>query len=145
MKVTLRVEKGEASRKSFAVSRNTLIGRSNSCDLRIESDDVQSEHCFLLVTDNGVWVRDLSSSNGTQVEGSNLATGEDCLLNPGSHLKVGPVEFSVHFELGREPAMARLGSRTSKQQTSSHRKVMTQSCLTTKLPALVPAPNRTIQ
>ncbi|QDU81597.1 FHA domain protein [Polystyrenella longa] len=111
MKVILRVERGEAPSKRFAVSRNTLIGRSNSCDLRIESDDVSRRHCFLLVTDRGVWVRDLASSNGTQVEGLSVQTGEDFQLNPGSRVSVGPVEFTVHFELSRQPAMAHLGSK----------------------------------
>ncbi|MCA9039311.1 MAG: FHA domain-containing protein [Planctomycetaceae bacterium] len=110
MKVILRVERGEAPRKHFAVSRNTLIGRSNSCDLRLDSDDVSRRHCFLLVTDNGVWVRDLSSSNGTYVEGKSVRIGEDCLIHPGNHVKVGPIEFSVHFELERQPVMAQLGS-----------------------------------
>ncbi|MAT16129.1 MAG: hypothetical protein CMJ46_12770 [Planctomyces sp.] len=120
MKVILQVERGEAPRKQFAVSRNTLIGRSNSCDLRIDSDDVSRRHCFLVVTDEGVWVRDLDSANGTRVEGYSLSKGEDCLLNPGAHVAVGPVEFSIHFELEREPAVAQLGAGHSAKYAGGH-------------------------
>ena len=109
MKVILRVEQGLDHKRNFVITRNTLLGRSTCCDLRIDSNDISRRHCFLLVTAEGVWIRDLSSANGTIVNGRRLDDGEECLLHPGATLSLGPVDFSVHFELSGQPALAQVG------------------------------------
>jgi pSer/pThr/pTyr-binding forkhead associated (FHA) protein len=51
---------------------------------------------MLRVTQEGAFVRDLGSRNGTLVNGS-LVLGET-LLDEGDHLQVGPLVFEVHLQ-----------------------------------------------
>lgn len=117
MKVILHVEQGLERKRSFVITRNTLLGRSTCCDLRIDSNDISRRHCFLLVTAEGVWIRDLSSANGTIVDNRRLEEGEEYLLHPGSRISLGPIDFSVHFELKESPAVAQIGPGTQSSFT----------------------------
>jgi DNA-binding NtrC family response regulator len=45
-----------------------IVGRGSSCALRIEDTRVSGKHAFVQATDQGVRVRDLSSTNGTFVD-----------------------------------------------------------------------------
>jgi hypothetical protein len=67
------------------------IGRAESADLRIESVQVSREHAELLER-NGMWlVRDLGSTNGTQVNGKPIS---ETLLADGDILKIAETELT---------------------------------------------------
>lgn len=67
------------------------IGRAESADLRVESAEVSREHAEI-VERNGMWlVRDLGSTNGTQVNGKSI---KETLLSDGDILKVAEVELT---------------------------------------------------
>jgi pSer/pThr/pTyr-binding forkhead associated (FHA) protein len=69
-----------------------ILGRSRSCSIRLPYDmTVSRQHCILESDANGVWVRDLTSMNGTFVNGesigSNLPSDEEATrLESGPHL-----------------------------------------------------------
>ena len=54
----------------------TVVGRSGSCDLLLSDPVVSRRHLALAVTTSGVRVRDLRSTNGTQIEGHWIDTSE---------------------------------------------------------------------
>ena len=70
-----------------------IIGRHEDCKIRIATGDVSKQHCQLKHKEDGLYVRDLGSRNGTFVNDVPL-TGEG-RLNSGDLLRVGPMVFLV--------------------------------------------------
>jgi hypothetical protein len=67
------------------------IGRAETADLRVESVEVSREHAEI-VERNGMWlVRDLGSTNGTQVNGKPI---KETLLADGDVLRVAETELT---------------------------------------------------
>jgi hypothetical protein len=67
------------------------IGRADSADLRIESAQVSREHAEI-VERSGVWVvRDLGSTNGTQVNGKTVS---ETILGDGDILRIAETELT---------------------------------------------------
>jgi diguanylate cyclase (GGDEF)-like protein len=64
-----------------------VIGRSRHADIRIEDPGVSREHCRLLRRDGRVYVEDLSSRNGTLLNGDRVARVP---LEPGDRVQLGP-------------------------------------------------------
>lgn len=78
----------------------TVVGRvANCCDLVLERKSVSKMHCIIVRTDGLLFVRDLSSTNGTRVNGQKIVRGA---LLPGDQLSFGGEKFRVH--LGPNPA-----------------------------------------
>lgn len=95
MKVVL-VTYRDDERKEFPLRPGkTLLGRQDSCQLRIPTGDVSRKHCEIEVSDSNVKVRDLGSTNGTFVNGQR--TGETA-LKAGDRLGIGPVLFVVQVD-----------------------------------------------
>ncbi len=72
-----------------------LIGRDPHCNLRPASQAISKQHCAILVRDGRVFVQDLSSMNGTLLNGTPVQ-GETA-VNDGDELKVGPLDFKVQI------------------------------------------------
>jgi len=88
--------KANGQRKDFpVVGEVTVVGRGEECGLRIPLTDVSRRHCELRIEDNGVVVADLSSSNGTFVNGKKVTESR---LRPGDKLTLGPVVFVVQID-----------------------------------------------
>jgi len=79
-----------------------VIGRDESCQIRLASDDVSRRHCLLTPAADGLIVRDLGSRNGTYV--NETLVESEARLEPGDQLRVGPMTFRVS---GRKPDRAR--------------------------------------
>ena len=63
-----------------------VAGREAGSDLLIDNFQVSRRHCLLEVTENGVMVKDLDSTNGTFING---APAKDGYLNEGDRLSLG--------------------------------------------------------
>ncbi len=70
-----------------------IIGRHESCKIRIASGDVSKQHCRLTHKGDGLFAQDLGSRNGTYV--NDVLLTEETRLNPGDLLRVGPMVFQV--------------------------------------------------
>jgi hypothetical protein len=70
----------------------TRVGRSPDADFAIPHPTVSSFHCDLVLTDGGVTIRDLESTNGTFVEGEPV---REARLSPGQTVRLGDVELAV--------------------------------------------------
>ncbi len=80
-----RVGSGE----TFLLRSQLLLGRSESCDLRINEPRVSSEHARVRWTGTTWEVRDLGSKNGTFVGERRLSTGDRATLLMGDTLGLG--------------------------------------------------------
>ena len=70
------------------------IGRHENSDIKINDDDVSRNHAEILLSeDNRVQVRDLSSTNGTYVNGTRV---QSCLLKEGDKIQIS---FKTMFRM----------------------------------------------
>jgi serine/threonine protein kinase len=72
----------------------TVIGRSSECDIVLKAPDVSKRHCQILLEQDRVILQDLSSSNGTCVNGEEI---DRCVLQHGDQLEIGGSLFEVRF------------------------------------------------
>jgi pSer/pThr/pTyr-binding forkhead associated (FHA) protein len=80
--------------------RAVVIGRDETCFIRMTSQEVSRQHCALTPTERGLVVRDLGSQNGTLVNGARIE--HETVLQPGDVLKLGPLQFLVAIERPKE-------------------------------------------
>jgi hypothetical protein len=74
-----------------------VVGRDGTCDVYVESKQVSRRHCLLQVTERGLLVKDLESTNGTFVNGIPMTDG---YINVGDRLGLGTYTLTLH----RDPA-----------------------------------------
>lgn len=74
-----------------------IIGRSPKfCDIPLTYDDsVSQRHCELFLRENDVYIRDLSSSNGTYVNGQKVY--QEIKLNSGDIIKIGQLSLFIQI------------------------------------------------
>lgn len=66
-----------------------LVGRSWTCQLRVETPETSSEHALLRWQDDGWELHDLYSHNGTYVDGAPIGAGRTAPLREGSRVGFG--------------------------------------------------------
>jgi pSer/pThr/pTyr-binding forkhead associated (FHA) protein len=59
--------------KTYRFGRRVLVGRAPSADLRLDDPMVSRLHARIEMRDDGVYVEDLGSRNGTSVDGVTVA------------------------------------------------------------------------
>jgi hypothetical protein len=78
---------GEDRTQRFKIARaSSLIGRNPACDINLNRASVSRQHCLLHLTDRGLHLKDLGTTNGTKVNGIALTEG---YVNPGDKLTIG--------------------------------------------------------
>lgn len=109
MKLSLVVAQGVHSGKVIPVtSAEFVIGRDPQCQLRPASPAISKQHCALTVRDAKVFIRDCGSTNGTFINGEQVAGERE--VQTGDRLRVGPLEFDIKVEAGA-PAAAKPASK----------------------------------
>jgi predicted component of type VI protein secretion system len=78
-------------------SSETIVGRQKGCGLRVPSSQVSRRHCLLSFKNDLLSIQDLTSANGTFVNGRRITRRE--YLRPGDKFKVGPVTLLVQYQL----------------------------------------------
>jgi predicted component of type VI protein secretion system len=115
MRVELAMVKGDGTQRNFLLSRERLvIGRLNTCDLRIALPSVSRQHCEIVLDGAAVKLRDLGSSNGTY---HNHTRVQEAVLSAGDEIGVGPVVFRVLIDglPAPEPDSAKAAAKTAIQ------------------------------
>ena len=74
---------------------SSLIGRNPACDITLDHGSISRQHCLVQITDRGLHVKDLGTTNGTKVNGINLTEG---YINPGDQLTMGHLVFILEKE-----------------------------------------------
>lgn len=68
------------------------VGRGPDSDFQISHSTISGRHCELILTDGGVLIRDLQSTNGTFVGGRQIS---EARLSAGDTVRLGDVELFV--------------------------------------------------
>jgi predicted component of type VI protein secretion system len=85
--------KADGTRRDFPLKPGSLVvGRKNSCELRIPLSSVSRQHCEVTLEGDTLKLRDLGSSNGTY---HNSIRVQEAELEAGDEIVVGPVVFTV--------------------------------------------------
>jgi ABC transport system ATP-binding/permease protein len=85
---------GEGGRAaSLPEGQALIIGRGTDADIPVESPEVSRRHAALLRADDGCYLCDLGSKNGTWVDGRRLEPEEWAPLLGGESVRFGPAEF----------------------------------------------------
>ena len=91
---SLIVQSGKHKGKKIELpDREVVIGRDESCFIRMTSNEVSRQHCAVSLRAEGVYVRDLQSQNGTLVNAVRIENEQ--VLRDGDVLQVGPVQFEI--------------------------------------------------
>jgi pSer/pThr/pTyr-binding forkhead associated (FHA) protein len=90
----------------------TLVGRDSSCDVQIAGGFVSKMHCVLARLDGRLLVRDLDSTNGTQVNGVRVSRAP---LRDQDELSVGRRAFLVAIDGGGPPEGTNLEEGESRE------------------------------
>ncbi len=112
---------GDVKGKTFHIGMRTVtIGRSSSNFVQTLDEKASRTHCQLKPSLEGLFVRDMNSRNGVEVNGSQIA-GEE-LLEDGDEVRVGTACFRYHRRLtvARDASMERknvssVASRTTQK------------------------------
>jgi len=103
----LRVVEGPDTGRTFtSTDARTVIGTGESADLRLTDSTVSRFHCELVVSEAGVFLRDLGSTNATVVSG---VTVREARLDPRAMIRLGRTQ--VCFEPDAVSMKVRLSGR----------------------------------
>jgi hypothetical protein len=69
---------------------STLVGRNPACDITLDHGSISRQHCLMQITDRGLHVKDLGTTNGTKVNGAPIT---ESYVNPGDQLTMGHLVF----------------------------------------------------
>lgn len=89
----------EVTRHVLEPDQLVTIGRSESCQLRVQDKSVSREHCVAIYTDGEVRLNDLRSTHGLSVDGERV---DRCVLRPGDSCRIG--NAVLEFEPSRRAA-----------------------------------------
>jgi pSer/pThr/pTyr-binding forkhead associated (FHA) protein len=98
MKLRLVVVKGRPEGMEIPLPMpQFLIGRDPRCNLRPSSESVSKLHCAVVQRKEGVFVRDLKSTNGTFVNNDRIH--DEVKVKDGDLIKVGPLVLAVKIQV----------------------------------------------
>jgi anti-anti-sigma factor len=95
IRLWLHVQVGSTEGRKVAVrTARFVIGRDQSCHLRLGSAQVSKQHAAVEQRDGRVFLVDLGSTNGTTVGGRRIQN-EEIELHHGDRIQIGPVVLTV--------------------------------------------------
>jgi hypothetical protein len=89
--VVISIESGPQQGELLTVTLPCLIGRMN-CDLVLDDSHISRRHAEIKLVENKLVIEDLSSRNGTMVNGEMITVMQ---LEPNDLITIGPINFRV--------------------------------------------------
>jgi len=90
--ITVRAGAGKKSVKHFSQSE-ILLGRDPGCDIPIFDETVSTRHAQLSYHHKQWWLEDLSSTNGTLLNGTDLSM--PTVITSGDEIRCGAAKISI--------------------------------------------------
>ena len=101
------------------IRERLVIGRRESCDIRLPLPNVSGQHCELSFRKGFWWLRDLGSTNGVKVNGMKVL---EKLLHPGDTITIAKRNFTIDYT-------PPVGQRALEEMLEDEEDVMGQSLL----------------
>jgi hypothetical protein len=110
----LEIEDGELGEDLFVIgSSGVKIGRTAPADIVLSHKSVSREHCIIGLANDELLVTDLSSTNGTYIDGQRIARAT--ILPVGSVVRIGQISLK-HAIHARAEAEGRSGLRKTNRE-----------------------------
>ena len=94
MSASLIIQTGKLKGKKLNLPNSeVIVGRDEGCQIKLATDEISRKHCVFRSTTEGLWLRDLGSSNGTLV--NDVPISEEVELDHGDTIQIGPMLFQV--------------------------------------------------
>ena len=77
--------------------RTIVVGRGKKADIFLDDPTISRGHLSLQLSDTGLYVTDLDSSNGTLVGGQRIRPRHSSLFIPGDGISLGDHSIQVHL------------------------------------------------
>jgi soluble lytic murein transglycosylase-like protein len=90
----VKIERGKAAQKEFYFQNNFTVGRSEQCSIQIDDGLVSRVHIEVFKENNGWWISDKNSSNGTFLNGNKIKKTK---LKNAATLQLGSNGPILHF------------------------------------------------
>ena len=82
-----------------SLAKGAIVGRSPSqSDHMLNHEEMSRQHFRLFARHGTIFIEDLRSTNGTEVNGIMLASGGEAALSEGAQVKIGNLKLVVHLE-----------------------------------------------
>lgn len=105
-------------RKLELPAGDILIGRDESCQIRLASTEISRQHCRLRCGPDGIHISDLGSRNGTYVNDAPIQ--HEVLLQPGDLIRVGPLELVFPGSAASQTSQAATSPAVAAQSRTNH-------------------------
>jgi len=94
--VELRFLTGKRAPQIMIINKSIIVfGRGNQADVTLDDQEVSRKHAVIeLISPQTAYLKDLSSANGTFLNGDNISTSR---LFSGDIVRIGTTEFEIHF------------------------------------------------
>ena len=99
----LRGVSGQGFGRTYPLVGPTLVGRAPECNLRLDENGLSRQHARLVLTDEGVQLEDLGSTNGSTINGKRVQRG---LARPGDEIGFDALRFRVTAPGQQEPVQS---------------------------------------
>ena len=97
LKIKFKIETdGNTTEKTAAVRTKIILGRGNDCDVQINDKSVSKHHLEISLQADGLYMKDLGSSNGTQSNGTPVT--ESTPVRTGDLLELGYSKVTVEIQ-----------------------------------------------
>lgn len=92
----LIVTKGASEGKMFFFGGDVVFaGRASENDIQLEGREVSRKHLKFVTKNDGIFIEDLKSRNGTRLNGEAIDPGKEYALNENDILCIGNSEFQL--------------------------------------------------
>lgn len=82
-------------RREFLMKQQTMLGRERSTDIAIDDPSVSKLHAVISVDQDGIWITDQKTTNGTWLGRERLTPMHKTLIHGGEVIKLGATTFTV--------------------------------------------------
>ncbi len=96
MRINFVIEfEGEKQEQSIFIRSKITMGRHQSCELKLPGKSVSRRHAEIICEPDGLYVQDLQSVNGTQLNGADVIG--KARLRDGDVMTMGLVNVTIHL------------------------------------------------
>ncbi|KAJ2295955.1 antigen identified by monoclonal antibody Ki-67, partial [Coemansia sp. RSA 2706] len=118
------ISRSGADGKAFPMHHSqVLIGRKETCDIRMQRPQVSKEHCVIRAVGSRLLLKSLGD-NGTAVNNTELPVGQQRQLHPGDVITI--VGRSLRYEQPRPSANAQTPPPQQQRLASLHRQTQSE-------------------
>lgn len=79
--------------EAYTLDRSIVIGRQDTSDIVIKDPYISGKHIKFEKSEDGWWLKDLESKNGTRINGEKMKSNDRVPLKSGDRIGFGILDF----------------------------------------------------